>query len=243
MFSRRTLFPASVFLSLALAVTCVNAEPIKAYTAHLPPYSIAPDLEHPGIAHEIAAEMAQRAGVELEVEYLPWSRALNMVEKQPGVALFPAARTATREDTLGWVGHLISANQVFVSKGAPVNSMEDAKKLSKIAVLNSTVMDKILTGKGFENLSRVNSSVQAVKLVQSGRVDAWFAIEQETVALFKADGIDPSVFTFGETIQEVPLWLATNHSFDAETAAALAAALDSMKADGSYDAIVAHYLD
>lgn len=235
----RTLF-ASLLLSSALASAAL-AETFVAYTSELPPVVNAEGAEPAGVTLEILLEMEKRSGVDLDIRFVPLARAAASVAAEPNTLWLPPVRSPDREPDYNWVAEVLASNLIFVSKDTAVNSYDAAKALSKIAVVRDGVTHKLLASQGFENLHLVPNSTQAAKLVEGGRVDAWFAVDLESIAVIRNMGADVAAFTMGESVRQNGHWLASNHSFDAATAEALAKALESMRADGSYDAIVAKY--
>ncbi|MQQ07606.1 transporter substrate-binding domain-containing protein [Epibacterium sp. SM1979] len=230
---------AAITLSGAVA----QAETYIAYTASLPPYTIAADADMPGISHELLTEMANRAGVEIDIQYLPWKRAQATVQKTPNSLLFTASRSAAREDIYGWVVEMVSPREAFVTTSAPVNSLEEGAALSRIAILAGTPRERRLNEAGFTNLQASKDTQTAARLLEGGRVEAWYTLDQRAAFVFKSEGFDPSQLTFGEPTRVNSNWLASNKEFPADVSAALAAALDEMRADGTYDAILAKYLN
>ncbi|GAB5434607.1 MAG: hypothetical protein EpisKO_39770 [Epibacterium sp.] len=240
----------STKLAIALSVSFLmagmdsaRAEAIKAYTAALPPYTIAPDLEMPGISHEILEEMSKRSGVTIEIEYLPWKRAQSMAQKTPNALLFTAARTESRETVYKWIAEFIVADEVFATTTEAVNSLEDARQLSRIATLGGAPREKRLAKLEFGNVQSTPDTATAARLLTGGRVDAWFTLSQRVLHAVKSEGLDPSTIVIGTPVGSLRLWLASNAEFDPEVAAKLAQAFEDMKADGSYEAIVSAYLN
>lgn len=90
----------------------------------------------------------------------------------------------------------------FVRADSPIviNSMEDAKRLSRIGVYHRDVRDEILTNAGFTNLDRTANNVFNFKKLMAGRIDAYTtdasAVESEARAAgFRIEDVKPA-FTF-----------------------------------------------
>ncbi len=235
-----SLLSAIVFC-LTLGGSSALASTLQIYTSVLPPFSNGEGAEKPGITHEIVLEMAKRANIEVSVSYMPWPRALKGAETEANVMIIPPVRSPARESQFNWVSELVTSNMIFVSTGDTVSSIEEARSLNKIAVLRSSVMEKILTKMKFTNLHPVPDGETAVKLVNAGRVDAFFCIDLEIFGIFEAAGLDQSEFQVSDSIIAAKHWLATNHNFDPKTAEALMAAYNTMLEDGSLTSIVKSY--
>lgn len=228
-------------LSLGL-MSAASAESIVAYTAVLPPYTLGADREKPGISHELLVEMADRAGIDIQIEYLPWGRAQETVKSTPGTLLFTATRNANREDQYGWVALMIQVEEVFVTVGPRIENMTEASALANVLVLANTPRSRRLADAGLSNVRDVTDVEQAAKMLNGGRVDAWYTLNQRAAAAFVEAGLDPSRLVFGAPVKQSENWLASNPEFDQEVAAKLAQALEAMRSDGTYDAILKRYL-
>lgn len=123
---------------------------------------------------EIVREMMRLMKHSKPVEEMPFVRALKMVQNQPGLALFNVIRTVEREHTVKWVGPLQREIDYFYEmKNAPtgITSLEDAKKVDAICVLNGSIHHKILQQKDFRNIVPNVSYVGCLKMLEKGRVN------------------------------------------------------------------------
>ena len=233
----------SLAFALGLTAPQLNAATITAYTGELPPYTISADAPNPGISHELLTEMAKRAGVDLKIEYLPWKRAQVTVQKTPNALLFTATRTQKREPLYGWVVEMAAPSEVFVTTSASVDSFEAGAALDRVAVMGGTPRERRLDENGLANAQHTKDTATAARLLEHDRVDAWYTLDQRAAYVFKSEGFDPASLVFGAPQRTTSNWLASNLEFDPEIAAKLAAALEEMRADGTYDAVLAKYLN
>jgi len=233
-----------IALALCLPIMPKNAvaDAVKAYTAELPPYTIAPDLEKPGIAHEILLMMGKRAGVDIEIIYVPWARAQKEVQDTPNTLLFAATRSKNREDLYSWITLMAEPAEVFVTRnGAKIDSYDDAKSLGTVIVLADTPREKKLRDNGITNVKPVKKLELAARILNGDRADAWYTYDQRAAAIYKQEGFDPAELVFGKVLAEPKNWLASNKSFDPEISAKLGAAMDAIRADGTYAMVVDKY--
>ena len=230
-----------IALSCGLGAAAL-ADPIMAYTAVLPPYTLGADRERPGLSHELLVEMANRAGVEIQIEYLPWGRAQEIVKSTPGTLLFTATRNASREAQYGWVALMVEVQEVFVTMGPRIENTTDAADLANVLILANTPRARRLTEAGLSNLREVTDVEQAAKMLNGGRVDAWYTLNQRAAAAFVEAGLDPSQLVLGAPVAQSDNWLASHLEFDPTVAENLANALETMRSDGTYDAILQRYL-
>lgn len=234
--------------AFAITAVCLSAQSaiaadtiINAYTAVLPPYTLGADEAAPGISHELLVEMGKRAGVDIEIVYMPWKRAQATVQNTPNSLLFTATRTAAREELYGWVTLMVAPREVFVTTGAVIESYDAAASSGTIAVLDGTPRQRKLDENGVGDVEVVREANLAARMLNGGRVVGWYTFDQRAAAVFKSEGFDPAQLVFGPEISQSQNWLASSLEFDPAVAEALAQALESIRADGTYDAILAKY--
>jgi len=235
-----SIFGVGLLSVCALWGAPAQAETIKAVTASLPPFTVSPEKK--GITHEMVEEISKRSGVDIEIEYLPWSRAQVVAQETPNTLIFTIGRSEAREPKYTWIAQLAESNTVFATVGEKVDSLEAGKNLSAITVLANTPREKKLAGEGFTNFTPQQKVELCARMLNGGRVDAWYTLDVRATYVFKEYGLDTSKLVFGEPTSVLPLWLAGNLEFDAEVADKIKAAVESMKADGTVDAIKAKYL-
>ena len=232
-------FAALGFFALVQS-SSLSAAPLRALTASLPPFTIS--AQERGITHDLVDEISKRSGVDIEIEYLPWKRAQSEAQKKPNTMIFAIGRTEKREPSYRWITNLTEAGTVFVSMDRPIDSYDEARSLSLISVLANTPRDRLLKAKNFTNYRTVQESKLAVRILDGGRADAWLTLDARAKYLFKREGKDPSKLVLGKPLSVLGLWLASNPSFDDAVAEKLKAAMDSIRADGTYDKILARYI-
>lgn len=232
-----------IVLAMGLATASANAATYTAYTGELPPYTIDPNSANPGISHELLLEMASRAGVDIKIEYLPWKRAQKVVQNTPNTMLFTATRTQKREPIYGWIVEMAAPQELFVTTGDAVDGYEQGAGLERVAILDGTPRERQLNERGLTNLHPVQNTSNAAQMLNAGRVTAWYTLDQRAAWVYKTEGLDPALLVFGAPQRRLSNWLASNLEFDQEVATALATALDEMRADGTYDQILAKYLN
>ena len=108
-----------------------------------------------------------------KIEQLPLKRGLMMVQKDINLALFNVSRTPERENKVKWVGPLLREVDYFYEmKNAPtgITSLEDAKKVRNICVLNGGVHETILRKNNFTNIHTNISYIGCFNMLKLGRV-------------------------------------------------------------------------
>jgi polar amino acid transport system substrate-binding protein len=82
-----------------------------------------------------------------------------------------------------------------------------------------------------------NDNLNAKKL-DAGRIDLWIGGHLMLPFLIKKEGLNLSDFTSVYLVKETQMYIAFNKNSSDEVVKRWQTALDAMKADGSYDAIV-----
>lgn len=236
---RATLFGLSMAMGGSVGV---SAEPIKTFSAVLPPFSIGePDM--PGITHELLLEISERTDLEFDFEYLPFIRMNAEIQKTPNSLAFTVLRSPAREDMFNWIVEVIVTNEVFATTSAAINTTDEAIALKSVTTLEGSPRAKRLTAAGLTNLKPATDPATSATLLNKGRVEAWYTFDHRARYLTKAQGFDPATIVTGAPIVEAPLWLASNTTFDPEIAAQLKASIEELKADGTYGKIVSKYTE
>lgn len=228
-------------LALSLpAYTGAMAETIRAITADtLSPFTRSADAELPGFSVEYVRAIAAEAGVELEIEYMPWKRAQAVVAEEPDLLLFGATRNAAREEKYDWAVNLITAERVFLTVGDPINSIDEARNLGLIAA--RSVYLRALEKEGLTNAEE-GETVGNMKKLKAGRVDAVFTIAPRAVFNWVQElGYDPADLTVGEAVASGDIWLAASKGYDRAIMRRLEAANQTLRANGTYEQLYRKY--
>ncbi len=232
---------------LALLLCAVITLPVRAadkltlYTTEIAGQTMLEDAE-PGTAIEIVQEAAKRAGIELEVRFVPWARAVNSVKGSPNAIIVPFSRTPARENQFTWIGTLYPLRFGFVSFDTPIDDLESARKLSRVGVWRATSMEDELRRAGFQNLVSVSNDRALVQMLVKGRIDAWYGSLNEAAYKFRGiKEINQAKLRFGRPVREQPVWIAGGPRISAKVAAALHSALAVMRQEGAVRPILARY--
>lgn len=234
----KTIVAAAV-LSL-VAHTSATAQTIRAITAEtLSPFTRAADDALPGFNVEYMQAVAAAAGLDLEIEYMPWKRAQAVVAEQPDLLLFGATRNAAREEKYDWAVNLITAERVFLTVGASVDSYDAARSLGLIAA--RSVYYRALEGEGFTNVEE-GDTVGNMKKLKVGRVDAVFTIAPRAVFNWVEElGYAPEDLTVGQAVGAGDIWLAASKGYDRDIMRRLEQANQTLRANGTYESIYRKY--
>lgn len=192
---------------------------------------------------EVVREILKRVKHVDNIEIFPWARGYLMLQNDAGIALFSTTRTPEREQLFKWVGPTNVNNWVLYKKKGSilhVATLEDAKKVGAIGVLRDDAKQKYLLDQGFTNVDPVNLGMQNAQKLRGGRIDLWFTGNLGFVAETEKAGIDMAEFAPVLVLRKNYLYIAMSKDTPDGTVHKWQAALDAMKKDGTYKAILSH---
>ncbi|MES9961061.1 MAG: transporter substrate-binding domain-containing protein [Sedimenticola sp.] len=188
---------------------------------------------------ELVREMMRMVGHGGGIAEVPLARGLKMVETMPDQALFNLSRTPARESLFKWVGPLqVETDYLYEMKNSPsgVTSLDEAKRVDHICVLNGGVHHETLKKKGFGNLIAKNSYVNCFVLLKKGRINLTPSASSTVNRKLKQAGIDPGeIRQTPVVVMESGGYIAFSRSVADEVIARWQAAFDRMKQSGKYE--------
>ncbi|WP_428524465.1 substrate-binding periplasmic protein [Roseibium sp.] len=218
-----------------------SQDKIIAYTGFLPPLSI--NAEERGIAVEIMELVAKEADIELDIRFAPWKRAQVLVENTPGSLIFSLAYTRKRSAKLKYIAPLIYTESAFITLDEQIDSFEQALADNKvIGVHLGSQRARILRRNGLTNLTEIATAEQMARMLQAGRVDAWYTISMRASYITRKQGFDHTRLQVGAPLSHGVQWLAANKSVSPALKARLSKAVSKVWRDPRYWQIVDSYL-
>ncbi|MCG8617426.1 MAG: transporter substrate-binding domain-containing protein [Desulfobacterales bacterium] len=222
--------------SQTLTLATLNWEPF--YSENLP---------EGGFFTALSREAFKRAGYELKVEFMPWKRALEMSKKGKYDGLLGAYHNTDRETYFVFTEPAAHNEEVFLQKkgsGIAYSALEELKPY-KIGGLNGAAPIKELTEKGFK--TEAAEDLNSIKKLNAGRLDLvimgkqnfYFALKNTAAYKPYQDAfevLDPPFKSYG-----LYCTIAKTRADARETVDKFNAALNEMKADGTYDEILTRF--
>jgi polar amino acid transport system substrate-binding protein len=218
-------------------------------TEQYPPYNYEEDNKLQGIVVDTLVLVLQRVGsnqTREDIKLLPWARGYKRVQSEPGTCLFSTTRTEEREHLFKWVGPVAPEVVGLVARketGIEIDSVEDIKKY-KVGTIRDDVAELYLVDAGIsvDDMERVGETILNIRKMNRGRIDLWAYDENVAMWELKTNGFDPanyeSVYELGRRNQYLACHKDTSESMIQE----LKAAIDTLKADGTYAKILDRYL-
>ena len=232
---------------LILFSSFIQAQSVRIVTEKLPPLQIRQgDGLITGAMADIVHLLLDKAGIDSNIEMLPWARSYQIALEQKNTLIFSMLRGEDREDKFIWVGKLFAINSYLVAlKGRGtynIQSIDDAKKYS-VGSIRQDLAESYLRKHGFiENQNLYLSSDYQVlwQMLYSERTE--LAFTNNIVWRYEiADSmLDPSQI---DIIYKIPniasdLYLAASKGTDEKIISQLRAGLAEIKANGQYQQIL-----
>lgn len=218
---------------------------IRIITEELPPFNYAgAGGEVTGQTTEVVNEILARLNQKASIEVLPWSEGYNAALAGPGIALYSTARTDEREPLFKWAGPVSTYRYVlYAANGSTVtiDSLEAAKKVGSIGIVKDDARYQFLVQNHFSNIVPCETDAECIRNLLSGRTDLWFGSSPNAAAIARKEGIDPSRLREVYSVRSVDMYIAFSRDTPDSFVAAWQQALDTMKADGTYDALMQKY--
>ncbi|WP_293759813.1 transporter substrate-binding domain-containing protein [uncultured Aquitalea sp.] len=235
-------------LSLCLALPAFAAD-IAAYTEELPPLNYQRQDQVAGFASDLLAAMADKAGLSVSRQVLPWPRAYAMVQNTPDTLLYSTTRTPEREDQFRWVGP-IGQRRIYLYRLERRKDIrlhtQDQLLQYRVSAMFESASQKRLQEMGLvldKELDVGRSDLVNLTKLKAGRVDMvamldWAMAWQLPQAGMKPTDVKPAALLDGRH----QYWFALNRQTSELKAQRLQAALDGLVKSGFVDHLRQRYL-
>lgn len=227
--------PAMVSSAQSLNILCENDPPSEILN---------PDGSLSGFAVDLVREIQKRVQNRDPIQMLPWSRGYRLIQENPNTLLFSMTRTAERDKLFQWIGPILeSAYGFYVRKDSRIviDSLEDAKRLTRIGVYLNDVRDLYLTEAGFTNLERTTDNQSVVKMLMAGRLDAFAGSPLGIGETLKSAGFNPGDVRLAFVFLRTQSYVATSLEMPPGLVSSWNTALRAMKGDGTFKEILSRY--
>ncbi len=208
--------------------------------AEFPPYEYHEGGDIVGIDAEIAALIAQKLGVELEIKDMEFDSIIGAVQTGSiDIGMAGMSVTEDRLKTVDFTNNYTTAAQVIIVKDDSIVASIDDLKDKKVGVQESTTGDMSVTEDlGEDHVKRYNKGSDAVSALKSGAVDA-VVIDGEPAKSYVAANEGLKILETNYATEEYAI--AVNKD-NAALTEAINKALTELEADGSIEKIINKYI-
>lgn len=213
---------------------------IMATNAEFPPYEYYENQQIVGIDAEVAAAIADKLGMELEISDMAFDSILVAVQSgQADMGMAGMTITPDRLENADFSTTYATAHQVvIVPVGSTIATIDDLAG-KKIGVQTNTTGDIYATGDyGDEAVMRYNKGADAVVALNQGMIDA-VLIDLEPAKAFVAANEGLTILETEYATEEYAIAFAKNNT---ELLEKVDAALQELIADGTVQQIVDKYI-
>ena len=241
----KKLIAVLLTISLALGCAAALADTLTMGTnASFPPYEYYEDGKVVGIDAEIAAAIAEKLGMELEIVDMDFKAIIPAVTE--GKIDFGMAGMTVTEERLQSVNfsetYATGIQAVIVKEGSEITSVDDLHKEGatwKIGVQDSTTGDIYCTDDfGEERVSKFPVGADAVEALKTGKVDC-VIIDNEPAKAYVAANEGLKILESQYAVEDYAIAVALNNT---ELLDKINGALKELIADGTVAAIIAKYI-
>ncbi len=233
-------------LALAMIFPSTPSLALTLLTEENPPLNYTENGKLTGMATEVVAEMAKRAGIKAKTEVLEWKTAYQRAQGDRDTCLYATARLENRERIFTWVGPIaVSRWTLFAKEGfAPrIGSLADARPF-RIGGVTYDAKTEYLKQNGVTNIvevadDKLNPGKLTLDRKAPGRIDLWITNAARAKVVAAQAGVKDIKPVFA--VRDDDSYLACSPRTAAATIKALSSALESMKKDGTYNQIVERY--
>lgn len=209
--ARLTQVRAVLALWLLGACLAANAAPLLIVTDPWAPYAYTEDGQPAGMDLEVTTQVFERMGVQVQWEFVPWRRALAMVEQGRADGVLDIFWTAARDSDLLYPGEPLSDAQfvLYQANARPhtFSHLDDLKGLKIGVVAGYDYGTAFMQHPGFERESAATEAANFGKLLL-GRLDLLVTDRRTGAYAVRRQGLQRQVSPLPGSISERPQYLA-----------------------------------
>ncbi len=214
---------------------------MQIYTEQYPPLTYR-DLngEVTGFGTDVLKEIMKRNGTFNEIKLSSWSNGYQLALNNPNFCLFTMDRTENRENLFQWVGPIgKNTTWIYTKSGSVIvlNTLDDAKKLSKIGVVNSWFSTQYLEKEGFNNLVYESTPEVLVKDLLDGKIDAFVCTDITLPDILLEIGFNYNDVSPAFAVMSSDFYITLSKNTPSSVVNAWISAFEELKQDGTYDEI------
>lgn len=254
----RTTGDIPLRLSLVLLLTLLSPHHTSAHqaddllyiTENYPPYNFNEKGELKGIAIDLMVLMLQKMNAHVkrsDIKMYPWVRGYYSVQNMPNTVLFTMVRSRSRDKLFKWVGPFSQHEIVLVGRKNMAIKIATSTEAARynIGVVKNDIAEFTLKEHQVpsERIFAVPYPEQSVKMLNSGHIDLWAQGEVVALWLLKQAGLNQDNFEVKHRFGVVgDNYFAFHKDTPDHLILQFQQALNQLKADGSYQKILDHYL-
>jgi polar amino acid transport system substrate-binding protein len=244
----RPILAAAAALLLLLPLPAAAQQVLRLVTGELPPYAfhippptVAEQGEPQGLVYEVVREVARRIGHPQTVEFMPWPRAQELALTRPNIGILALTRSPEREAHYAWVFNVVTDDLVLVGgAGVDVSSLDRVRERPTGVLLRSGA-EQLLREQGFTRILPAPEEWINAQRLRDRLIDAWLAPRLMVLHAVREVGGDVATLAIGAVVRRSEIWFAASRGLPEAEILRWRRGFDEVRADGTYDRILAHY--
>ncbi|MFG6414360.1 substrate-binding periplasmic protein [Roseateles sp. DC23W] len=224
------------------------ARSLVGFTENLPPLNYQDGTQVQGFSVELLRKMAASIRQPLELQVLPWQRAMQMAEGEPASVLFSLTRTPEREAQFQWVGP-IAQRRILIYRLArrtdlKLAQLEDLGE-RRIGVVRDSAADRLLQASGLRpgvQLEHGLDDATNVRKLLAERMEFIVLLDWAAAWAMRQHHLPYATL---QPVMDLDVgrayWYGLRPDADPALVRRLQVALDAMKRDGRYDRLRQRY--
>lgn len=233
-------FPLTAAPAVSAELRLVTGE-LPPYAFHVPPPTVAEAGEPMGLVYEVVREVAWRIGHSGTVEFWPWVHAQELASTQPNTGILALTRSPEREGDYRWLFNVVTDDLVLVGgAGVDVRDLWSVRD-RPIGVLRRSGAESLLSEHGFNRVQTASEEWINAQRMKDRLIDAWLAPRLMVLYAYREVGGDVSELNIGHVVRRSEIWLAASKDVSDQEVRRWQEGFEQVRADGTYDAILARY--
>lgn len=228
----------------------VAAQTLEFLISHYPPYEYLEGESPKGVITEVVQEACRRAGFSLVIREVPWPRALDRMRHGQADGVFHLMKTLERAEYLQFTDSIGYEESIFiVRKGSGIAWTGDFTELAdkrigiQVAYSYGKNFDMARQQGIFRHLDPVLDTQSALKKLLAGRIDVLVGYQLSAVEKLRKLGALGKVEFLVPSIQKDKIFIGLSRYRKLDgVRERINRGLRSMRADGTFSAIMGKYL-
>ncbi|QYF94725.1 ABC transporter substrate-binding protein [Massilia sp. PAMC28688] len=234
--------PLLLLALLVLLCMRVQARPrLHIVTESSPPSAMMGEHGITGFATDKIRMMLERAGVDYDIDMVPWKRAYLTAQTRGDTCVYSTTRVPEREALFKWVGPTHENDWTLFGRADRnyyITTIEDARRY-RIGAYNSDVRSEALIAQGFI-VDTVQDKLSNPRKLLVNRIDLWASSMRVGSSIVAENGWTGKIVPV-LTFRRTDLYLACNRSVPDVLIIRMNAALRAMNSEGISAAIERRY--
>ena len=229
-----------------------SVDEISFMTENYPPYNYEENGKLQGISVDLLVLILRKRKSKQSLENIhlkPWARGYHELLYKKNTCLFVTTRTEKRENLFKWVGPISSTTISIIARkdrNVKIDSEKDIAKY-KIGVVRKDIGEQLMINAGIplkklDRIGGINVTIQSIRKLNIGRIDAWSYEENVAKWEIKANGFNPNDYEIVYKLKEGKLYYAFHKDTSNSLIQKLQNTLDILKKEGTYQKVLDKYL-